>query len=138
MLIVDEPTAGLDPAERVRFRNLLAILSGDRIVILSTHIVEDIASTCNDLAILNQGQVLLRGAPNELITAAQRKVWVVDADQGELAHLQANYHILSTVRLDTGWRLRMLADATPSPYASAATPTIEDGYMYLMQGGARA
>jgi ABC-type multidrug transport system ATPase subunit len=137
LLIVDEPTAGLDPAERVRFRNLLATLSGDRIVILSTHIVEDIASTCNDLAILNQGQVLLRGTPKDLISIAQHKVWVIDTTQSEFEQLQSSYHILSTVRNDNGWRIRMLADALPTPHATADIPTIEDGYMYLMQGGAR-
>jgi len=132
LLIVDEPTAGLDPAERVRFRNLLAGLSSDRVVVLSTHIVEDIASTCNDLAILNRGQVLLRGTPNELTSVAQHKVWVIDTTQNELEQLQASYHILSTVRHDNGWRIRMLADAAPSPLATTTSPTMEDGYMYLM------
>ena len=77
ILIVDEPTAGLDPEERIRFRNLLVDLATDRVVILSTHIVEDIGQTCRDMAVLSKGQILFRGSPLELTRAAEGRVWTV-------------------------------------------------------------
>src|SRR5512146_2708509 len=77
ILIVDEPTAGLDPEERIRFRNLLVDLATDRVVILSTHIVEDIGQTCRDVAVLSRGQVLFRGSPSELMRAAAGHVWTL-------------------------------------------------------------
>lgn len=133
LLIVDEPTAGLDPAERVRFRNLLATLSGDRIVILSTHIVEDVASTCYDLAVLHQGQLLLRGTPADLTNIARHKVWTMTVSQQAWTRLQEQYRILSAIRLDSGWQVRLLAEEAPTPAAVASQPAIEDGYIYLMQ-----
>src|SRR5690625_4319091 len=83
LLIVDEPTAGLDPEERIRFRNLLGEISGDRIVILSTHVVADIESVCTDLAVLNQGRLLYRGTPEALARRAEGKVWSVTLDADE-------------------------------------------------------
>jgi ABC-2 type transport system ATP-binding protein len=80
LLIVDEPTAGLDPEERIRFRNLLVNLAADRAVLLSTHIVEDIGQTCRDMAVLSRGRVIFRGSPAELITAAQGHVWILKTD----------------------------------------------------------
>jgi len=82
LLIVDEPTAGLDPEERIRFRNLLAELGGNRIVVLSTHIVEDVAQTCQELAVMRAGQIIFRGGIAELVGAAQGKVWTVTTPVG--------------------------------------------------------
>ena len=134
LLIVDEPTAGLDPAERVRFRNLLATISGERTVILSTHIVEDIASTCADLAVLDKGQILMRGTPSELAMKAFGKVWTLSVSQTELNKLQTSSHIVSAVRQGDGWLVRILNDMTPTPSATTAEATIEDGYLYLVEG----
>jgi ABC-type multidrug transport system ATPase subunit len=134
LLIVDEPTAGLDPAERVRFRNLLTALSRERVIILSTHIVEDIASTCNDLAVLQQGRVQFRGTPAGLARIAENKVWAATVMQHELPELQACHHILSTIRTGDCWQVRLLADDAPTTEAHVATPTLEDGYMYLLYG----
>lgn len=133
LLIVDEPTAGLDPQERVRFRNLLSSISGDRVVILSTHIVEDVASTCRDLAVIDEGQILFRGSPLELTNKAKGNVWTAVVPQEDYLKLQNQYHILSAVLAGEGWQLRFLAGQAHVPLAAPSPPTIEDGYMYLMQ-----
>ncbi|MFH2102242.1 MAG: ABC transporter ATP-binding protein [Chloroflexota bacterium] len=133
LLIVDEPTAGLDPAERVRFRNLLATISGERTVILSTHIVEDVASACADLAVLSRGEILMRGTPSGLAAKASGKVWTLTVSQAQLDQLQTRAHIVSAVRQDDVWQVRALSDAAPSPSAVPAEATIEDGYLYLME-----
>lgn len=132
LLIVDEPTAGLDPEERVRFRNLLSVISGDRVVILSTHIVEDVASTCNDVAVIHEGQILFRGTPSDLTKIATGKVWTLTVSQEERTRLQKQHRILSVVHSVEGWQLRMLSDESPTPKAALTQPTIEDGYMHLM------
>lgn len=135
LLIVDEPTAGLDPEERVRFRNLLSTFSGDRLVVLSTHIVEDVASTCNDLAVIHQGAILFRGKPAELVKVAEGKVWAAKVSQEVRARLQEEYRIVSVVGEGEGWQVRLLAEGAPIPEARPAAPTIEDGYMVLMDAG---
>jgi ABC-type multidrug transport system ATPase subunit len=137
LLIVDEPTAGLDPAERVRFRNLLTALSRERVIMLSTHIVEDIASTCNDLAVLQQGRVVFRGTPAALAHTATGKVWTAAVSQHDLPDLQARHPILRTVRAGSEWQVRLLAARNPGSQAQAATPTLEDGYMSLLHGTER-
>ena len=133
LLIVDEPTAGLDPAERIRFRNFLSTLSGERVIILSTHIVEDVASTCNDLAVLFKGKLLFRGSPHDLACSASGKVWSYVATEEEWPMLQKKYHFLGTVRVDQGWQVRLLADESPAAEAVSVQPTIEDGYMVLVE-----
>lgn len=133
LLIVDEPTAGLDPEERVRFRNLLSAISGDRVVILSTHIVEDVASTCNDVAVIHKGQILFRGTPTDLTKRAKGKVWTLTVSQEERARLQEQHRVLSVVHTAEGWQVRLLSDESPVPQANSTQPTIEDGYMHLMR-----
>jgi len=135
LLIVDEPTAGLDPAERVRFRNLLATISGERTVILSTHIVEDVASTCTDLAVLYKGRILMRGTPNELAMKAFGKVWTLSVSQTQLNQLQTSSHIVSAVRQGDGWLVRTISNSAPTEFATSADATIEDGYLYLVESG---
>jgi ABC-type multidrug transport system ATPase subunit len=129
LLIVDEPTAGLDPEERVRLRNLLADTASRCTVILSTHIVEDISQSCNDLAVMQKGQVLFRGSPRDLITAARGKVWQI-VTQGE----RPNGHttVVSTLQLQDGVQFRVLGDPDPKYDARPAEPSLEDGYMWLM------
>lgn len=134
LLIVDEPTAGLDPAERVRFRNLLAAISSDRTVVLSTHIVEDVASTCADLAVLYKGKVLMRGTPSELARQASGKIWNLSVSQSQLEQLPARTRVVRTVRQGDAWLVRVLSDAAPTSSAVAADATIEDGYLYLVEG----
>ncbi len=133
VMIVDEPTAGLDPEERIRFRNPLVELAAERIVILSTHIIEDISQTCRDVAVLHRGEVRFRGSPAELIAAAAGKVWQVTAKDGRKP--DNGLVVVSTLHLADAVQYRVLgrgveahADARPVP------PSLEDGYVWLMQG----
>ena len=133
VLIVDEPTAGLDPEERVRFRNLLARLSIDRTIILSTHIVADIENSCNQLAVLDHGMLAMTGSLDELQAKAEGKVWEVTVTDGEyqrLAHLQ----IVSTRRTTEGIQCRIISDEKPTEEATLVSPTLEDGYLALIGG----
>lgn len=135
LLIVDEPTAGLDPEERIRFRNLLGRLSGDRIVILSTHIVGDISSSCDDMALLDGGQVRFRGRPADLIAQAEGQVWQVVTDPSQVSVLEERYRVVGTVRRAEGVELRILGDAASLsglPTLQPASPTLEDAYILQM------
>jgi ABC-type multidrug transport system ATPase subunit len=130
LLIVDEPTVGLDPEERVRFRNLLAEMAGRCTVILSTHIVEDISHSCNDLAVINQGRVVFRGAPGDLIGRARGHVWMITTPG-----LQPNggLRVVSTLQMQNGVQYRVLGEpGNLYPSAAAVEPSLEDGYLYLM------
>ncbi|HSJ55292.1 MAG TPA: ABC transporter ATP-binding protein, partial [Anaerolineae bacterium] len=130
LLIVDEPTAGLDPEERVRLRNLLAEMSSHCTVLLSTHIVEDISQSCSELACLCEGQVLFRGSPRELIAAARGKVWLI-ATNGERP--DSDLQLVSMLQLDGGMQYRVLGDPAPDYRATAVEPSLEDGYIWLMR-----
>jgi ABC-2 type transport system ATP-binding protein len=132
LLIVDEPTAGLDPEERIRFRNLLVQLAADRVVLLSTHIVEDIAQTCRDIAVLAHGQVLFRGSPAELTQAAADHVWTLTC-----SGLEKPDHGLTVVSMlhwaeETQYRL-VGPDVEAYPAAQPVQPGLEDGYVWLMK-----
>lgn len=129
LMIVDEPTVGLDPEERVRFRNLLTQIAGRCTVILSTHIIEDISQSCNDLAVMDRGEVIFRGAPRDLIDAAQGHVWIVTTDG---APVDESLKVISTIQLRDGVQYRIIG--TPSAYYDSrpAEPTLEDGYIWLM------
>ena len=132
LLIVDEPTAGLDPEERIRFRNLLVNLASDRAVILSTHIVEDIGQTCRDLAILSHGRVLYRGSPLELTRAAEGHVWNYTTD--ELIKPDHGLTVVSMLHLPEGIQYRLVgSDVTDYPTAEGTQPGLEDGYVWLMK-----
>jgi ABC-2 type transport system ATP-binding protein len=130
LLIVDEPTAGLDPEERIRFRNLLVNLAGDRTVLLSTHIVEDIGQTCRDLAVLGRGRVLFRGSPVALTQVAEGHVWSLTRDR--LEDPKPGQTIVSMLHLAEGVQYRVVGP--PDAGAVAAPPSLEDGYVRLMQG----
>lgn len=132
LLIVDEPTAGLDPEERIRFRNLLVNLSTNRTVILSTHIVEDIGQTCQDLAVLVHGQVIFRGSPVALTTAADGHVWTLTCSG--LEKPDHDLTVLSMLHLAEGTQYRLVgASAADYPSAIEAQPGLEDGYVWLMK-----
>ena len=133
LLIVDEPTAGLDPEERIRFRNLLVNLAVDRTVILSTHIVEDIGQTCRDIAVLAQGRILFRGTPAELTEAAGGHVWNVTSSR--LEQPEPGLTIVSMLHLTDGIQYRLVGPRPEAfPLAEAARPSLEDGYVWLMKG----
>ncbi len=132
LLIVDEPTAGLDPEERIRFRNLLVDLARDRIVLLSTHIVEDIGQTCRDMAVLDGGHLRFRGSPAELISRAEGVVWQIRTDDG--CKPEDGLTIVSTLHLAEGDQHRVVGTgASRHPHARQLPPSLEDGYVWLMQ-----
>src|SRR5579884_464591 len=132
LLIVDEPTAGLDPEERIRFRNLLSDLSSNRTVLLSTHIVEDIAQACRNLAILGNGRVLFQGTTEQLVREVQGKVWVVTTSG---AKPEGDYTIVSTLNMGNTYQYRivgMLSSRNGDFSSTTVEPTLEDGYVWLM------
>ncbi len=133
LLIVDEPTTGLDPEERIRFRNLLAELSGERIILLSTHIVGDISSTCEDIAILNHGKIVYRGDPYKLIEMAKGRTWIIEIPEKDIDEVKDNFSIISMVVKDDGLKLRVVGDKTNGFPAREVEPSMEDAYVYFME-----
>ncbi|WP_315969685.1 ABC transporter ATP-binding protein [Numidum massiliense] len=138
VLVVDEPTAGLDPEERVRFRNLLSQISVNRVVILSTHIVADIESSCNRLAVMDRGRVVTTGTLADLRHEAEGIVWEITASDEEYAALESHVKIVSTRRTDTGIQLKVIARDNPLGRGTPLKPTLEDGYMALLGGTSHA
>lgn len=133
VLIVDEPTAGLDPEERVRFRNLLCELAQERIVILSTHIVGDIEATCENIAVLNQGTLLFSGTVTELLGEAEGKIFTAQVPRMELPMLKSQYTVTGMLMQGNEAQVRFAAESQPFASAKACPPNVEDAYMYLMQ-----
>ena len=131
LLIVDEPTAGLDPEERVRFRNLLSDLSGDRVVILSTHIVSDVEATATDIALISQGKLVAHAAPEDLLRAVEGKVWEWIVPSSELTAARQEYLISNTTRRSDGVHVRLLA-LQPPPGTMPVAPTLEDAYLFCL------
>ena len=132
LVIVDEPTAGLDPEERVRFRNLLNEVAENRLVILSTHIVSDIESSATRIAILRQGSLVVSGTPEELLQAADGRVWEMVVSSSEFEHLQAHARVSRAVRRGDGVHVRLVGPDAPGPGATQPTPTLEDAYLHFM------
>ena len=140
LLIVDEPTAGLDPEERIRFRNLLSELGGNRIVLLSTHIVEDVAQTCQRLAVLANGQVRFQGTLGELVAAAQGKVWLLTLPAGgrPLGDGNGELSVIATQHLGAQVQYRVVSEREPQAptrdgQVASIEPSLEDAYVYLMR-----
>ncbi len=129
LLIVDEPTAGLDPEERVRFRNLLSDLSGDRIVILSTHIVSDVEAVATDLAVVVKGQLVRQAPPEAFLQATTGRVWEWLVASGDLPRLRTQFRITGTLRKPEGMLIRVLAASAPGPEARPVEATLEDAYL---------
>jgi ABC-2 type transport system ATP-binding protein len=135
LLIVDEPTAGLDPEERVRFRNLLSELSGERIVILSTHIVSDVEATATDIALIAQGQLVVHASPEDLVAQVEGRVWEWIIPSAELNAARQRYLISSTTRRADGVHVRVLGEEPPRGAGSGAVPVtanLEDAYLYCL------
>lgn len=133
VLIVDEPTAGLDPEERVRFRNLLCEIAEERIVILSTHIVGDIEATCENIAVLNQGELLFQGTVTELLEHAEGKIFTAQVSRMELPMLKKQYEVTSMLIQGNEAQVRFVAEEKPFASANLCQPNVEDAYMFLMQ-----
>lgn len=133
LIIVDEPTAGLDPAERRRFHNLLAEIGESVIVILSTHIVEDVADLCPRMAIMGGGRILLEGEPAGLIQQLAGRLFSKVCDHGEAAQLAAALPVVSTRMIAGRSEVRVVADSAPQEDFAAVTPTLEDLYFYTLR-----
>lgn len=133
VIIVDEPTTGLDPEERIRFRNILSEVSDkDVIIIPSTHIVGDISSTCKKLALLNKGELKFEGSPDDIIALATGKVWEIFVTDPELQQIKEQYPIISTIPADGGWEIQIVAENPEGFAGKSITPNIEHAYVYFM------
>ena len=133
VLIVDEPTAGLDPEERVRFRNLLCEVASERIVILSTHIVGDIEATCEKIAILNEGRLLWNGTLTDILKEAEGKVFVAEVTQDELEEIKQKYVVTSLLRQAEKSIVRFVTEDSSRTEAAKTVPAnCEDAYMYCL------
>lgn len=134
VIIVDEPTTGLDPEERIRFRNLLSKVSGqDTTIILSTHIVGDISSTCNHMALLNKGEVSFNGSPQDMLENANGKVWRVVVKDKDFNTITNKYPVISTIPNDDEWELQIVADSIEGYDAEPYPPNLEHAYVYFME-----
>jgi ABC-2 type transport system ATP-binding protein len=134
LLIVDEPTVGLDPEERVRFRNLLSDLSGERIVILSTHIVSDVEATATRIVLINKGLLLREAAPEDLLKELDGKVWEWMASSDELVTLKQKHIVSGTIRRSDGVQVRVVSESKPEANAQNISPNLEDAYLYFIGG----
>ncbi|MFI5645436.1 ABC transporter ATP-binding protein [Kitasatospora sp. NPDC051705] len=132
VIVVDEPTAGLDPEERVRFRNLLSDLAADRMVMLSTHIVSDVESVAADIAVVARGRLLRRGSPEDLLREVDGQVWELLTAPADVPAVQARHVVSRMVRTTSRVRLRLLSDAAPAPDAVPVPPDLEDAYLALV------
>lgn len=134
LIIVDEPTTGLDPEERIRFRNLLSAVSEHEVaIILSTHIVGDISSTCRSMALMNQGEVSFFGSPEEMLRRTEGKVWRIRVTGNELSEIDKLYPVITTIPQGTGWEVQVVADEVRGFDAEPFPPNLEHAYVYYME-----
>ncbi|MBU5313767.1 ABC transporter ATP-binding protein [Tissierella carlieri] len=134
VLIVDEPTAGLDPEERIRVRNMLSDFGKTKTVLLSTHIVEDIQLSCKSLSILNKGKLIYNGTVKDVIKEADGYVWNLNVSFGESEQYMDKYNVISSIVDEDKISLRILSKERPSVNANNISPTLEDAYMKLIKG----
>jgi ABC-2 type transport system ATP-binding protein len=138
LLIVDEPTVGLDPEGRIQFRNLLSDLSGERIVILSTHIVSDVEAVATEIVFINKGQLVKYAVPEELLRMVSGKVWECIVSSEDLTAFR-QYHLVSTaIRRSDGVYVRVVSDVSPSAKARSVAPSLEDAYLYCISSASGA
>ncbi len=134
IIIVDEPTTGLDPEERIRFRNLLSNLSTrDVIIILSTHIVGDISSTCDNMALLNKGQLAFAGSPEQLVKEAEGNVWLIQATEQEYLEINEKYPVISTIPTAGGWEVQVVSEDINGYNGVPIAPNLEHAYVHFME-----
>jgi len=134
LVIVDEPTGGLDPEERVRFRNLLSELSGERIVILSTHIVSDVEAVATDIAIIRRGELVIHTSPEALLRTIEGRTWEWIVPGENVAEIKQQYLVSGTMRRSDGVRLRLISAERPHASAGQVPPTLEDAYLAAING----
>lgn len=131
-LIVDEPTTGLDPEERIRIRNLLVDFSENRTVLFSTHVVEDLAAVCSQLAVMKKGEFLYAGSIKELLREAKGHVWVCRArDEVQAREIERKYHISSKQLSERGIQIRLINEKKPDADCIPVEPTLEDAYIFI-------
>lgn len=130
---MDEPTVGLDPEERVRFRNLLSDLSGERIVILSTHIVSDVEATATRIVLINKGRLLREAAPEDLLRELDGMVWEWIVPSTELLGLKQKHIVSGTIRRSDGVEVRVISQSKPEAQARNVIPNLEDAYLYFIR-----
>jgi len=134
VLVVDEPTIGLDPEERLRFRNILADMSTrDIVIILSTHIVGDISSTCTEMALLSRGEVVFNGPPDELVGHARGHTWLIEASDRELERIKEAYPVVSTIPSEKGWEVQVVAESPDGFHGKPIEPNLEHAYVYYLE-----
>lgn len=134
VIIVDEPTTGLDPEERIRFRNLLSTISTrDVIIILSTHIVGDISSTCDNMALLNRGNLAFTGSPEELVKQAEGNVWLIEATETEYLEINEKYPVISTIPVAGGWEVQVVSEDINGYQGKQIAPNLEHAYVHFME-----
>lgn len=134
IVVVDEPTTGLDPEERIRFRGLLTEMSRrDIVIVLSTHIVGDVSSSCTDMALLDRGRVVFNGSPDELVERVKGHAWRIDADDRELEAVKERYAVISTVPAEHGWEVDVVADGLEDFRGVPVEPNLEHAYVYFME-----
>lgn len=131
LLVLDEPTAGLDPAERVRFREIITSLDGERLIILSTHIINDVEVMATEIALLQQGQLLWCGSTNALLSDAQECAWSLTLDADDFERLRNRYHISTVLRRGREMTLRLVSSVCPHPGAIPVEPTLEEAYLFI-------
>ena len=134
LMIVDEPTAGLDPAERVRFLNLLSELGEKSVVILSTHLVDDVSELCTNMAIINKGEILLKAQPLQAVKALEGKIWRTVIEKNALKELQQNFQVISTKLLSGRTLIHVYSDGNPANGFELVQPDLEDVYFSTMAG----
>jgi ABC-type multidrug transport system ATPase subunit len=133
ILVVDEPTAGLDPRERIRFRNLLVELSRERVVIFSTHIIEDISSSCNHVAVLNKGKLRYFGKPIDMTKEAEGHVWQFNIPARDFGVFVEKHLVVHHMSEGDNIRVRVISEISPWEDAVNATPNLEDAYLWLLR-----
>ncbi len=134
IIVVDEPTTGLDPDERIRFRNILSQLSQhDVTIILSTHIVGDISSTCQGMALLNKGELVFSGSPENLVKNAEGHVFRLILNPYDYEIVKEKYNVISTIPVEAGWEVQIVSDEVPEFPSESLIPNIEHAYVYFME-----
>jgi len=137
LLIVDEPTAGLDPEERNRFLNLLADISQNVVVILSTHIVDDVAQLCSDMAIISKGNIVRQGAPNALTAELNGKVWRAFIEKGELDQAKSQFNVILSRLVGGRTLIHVVSDTNPGSGFESVAPDLEDVYFTALGGAVK-
>jgi ABC-type multidrug transport system ATPase subunit len=134
IIVVDEPTTGLDPDERIRFRNILSDLSQKEvIIILSTHIVGDISSTCQNMVLLNNGEMVFSGSPDRLVEECRGHVFNLSLTQNEYDSVKDTLHVISTIPSEIGWDVQVVADDVSKYNHRLIEPNLEHAYVYYME-----